>query len=140
MKVQIIQRKVKFSVLTALPRTNIDTPDIFIDESDPLESSLETLLNEMVDPTSSHYISSEYVMYRLIECTNRMNSYRNISLRSTMCPLIFDSWTCFNATEAGQYQLESCPQFPHLGFDHNRKVKKYCDLNGEWWVHPDSNK
>ena len=121
-------------------RTNVHAPDIIIDESHPLESSLETLLNEIIDPSSLHFISSEYIMYRLTECTSRLIHGVLSDSNSSHCPLIFDSWSCFNATQAGQNQLESCPEFPDLGFDPNKIATKYCDTDGSWWVHPDTNK
>ena len=74
--------------------------------------------------------------------TNNLNSFfsLNIAPNSSSCPLIFDSWSCFNATEAGQVQLEACPDLPDLGFDRARKAEKYCGEDGEWWAHPETNK
>ena len=117
-------------------RTNLHAEDIVIDEGHPWESSLETLLHEIVDPTSEHFISSEYMMYRLIECTSRIIHTNN----TFNCPLIFDSWSCFNSTTPGHYQYEPCPELADLGFDPSRRAEKYCDQEGEWWVPPDTNK
>ena len=107
-------------------RTNLRAEDIVIDESH-WESALETLLHEIVEPSSDHFISSEYIMYRLIECTTRIIHSDNTS----NCPLIFDSWSCFNATQAGHYQEEPCPELVDLGFDPARRAAKYCDLDGD---------
>ena len=52
-------------------RTNLDAPDIFIE--DTLDSSLLPALTEMMDPSSVHYIRSKYLLYRVVECTNRIN-------------------------------------------------------------------
>ena len=53
-------------------RSNLESSDIIINDSDPLESSLETLFASVIDPNSPHFISSEYLMYRLIDCTSRI--------------------------------------------------------------------
>ena len=120
-------------------RTNLRSPDIFIDESRPLQSALENLLNEIMDPSSSHFISSEYFVLRLIECTGRVN-LTSLDSSSPQCPLIFDSWSCFNATQPGEDQYENCPDLSDLGFDPERLATKHCDQNGSWWVHPETNK
>ena len=70
-----------------------------------------------------------------------MSSWSSRPLNSSaFCPLIFDSWSCFNLTEAGTTQHEACPRLPDLGFDPARTAEKYCDETGEWWVHPETNK
>ena len=120
-------------------RTNLRSPDIFIDESLPLKSALENLLTEILDPSSVHFISSEYFMLRLIECTDRIN-LSSVDSRSPHCPLIFDSWSCFNATPAGEDQYEDCPHLKDLGFQPERRAVKHCDQNGAWWIHPETNK
>ena len=120
-------------------RTNLHSPDIFIDESLPLQSALENLLTEILDPSSSHFISSEYFLLRLIECTGRLN-LSSVGGRSPHCPLIFDSWSCFNASPAGEVQYENCPDLSDLGFQSERRAAKHCDQNGAWWVHPETNK
>ncbi|XP_059094857.1 calcitonin gene-related peptide type 1 receptor-like [Tigriopus californicus] len=56
------------------------------------------------------------------------------------CPVIFDSWNCWRATRVGQIQHQSCPNFPHLGFDPARNASKFCTEYGTWWVHPQSNR
>ena len=56
------------------------------------------------------------------------------------CPIIFDAWSCCNATQPGQIQLEKCPDFVNMGFRAERLAKKVCTEEGEWWVHPDTNR
>ena len=120
-------------------RTNLHSPDIFIEESIPLQSAFENLLNEIMDPSSSHFISSKYFMLRLIECTGRLN-LTSLDSSSPHCPLIFDSWSCFNASQPGEDQSENCPDLSDLAFDPERLATKHCDQNGSWWVHPETNK
>ena len=59
---------------------------------------------------------------------------------TTNCPIIFDSWSCFNSTLPGLTQQEMCPDLPDLGFDRSRKAEKYCTDDGQWWVHPETNR
>ena len=120
-------------------RTNLRSPDIFIDESLPLQSALEMLLNEMMDPSSDHFMSSQYFILRLIECTGRIN-LTSLDSSSAHCPLIFDSWSCFNASQPGEVQYEHCPDLSDLGFDPTRLASKHCDESGRWLVHPETNK
>ena len=51
-------------------RTSVDAPDILIE--DWLDSSLTSALTEMRDPSSVHYIPSQYLLYRALECTHRI--------------------------------------------------------------------
>ena len=57
-----------------------------------------------------------------------------------MCPFIFDSWSCYNRTPAGTFQLEPCPDKTHLNFDLDQMSSKLCTETGEWWRHPRSNR
>ena len=59
-------------------RTNLDAPDIIIDEW--LDSSLPSVLTEMTDPSSIHYIRSQYLLYRAVECTNRIFNRNVLSM------------------------------------------------------------
>ena len=122
-------------------RSNLESSDITINDSDPLESSLETLFASVVDPNSPHFISSEYLMYRLIDCTSRIQAtLSSISSDQKYCPIIFDSWSCFNATPAGLDQEEDCPSFEDLDFRPDRQAVKRCNDDGTWWVHPETNR
>ena len=56
-----------------------------------------------------------------------------------MCPLIFDSWSCYNSTPAGSVMTEPCPYKPQLNFLPNNTSWKMCREDGTWWVHPNSN-
>lgn len=38
------------------------------------------------------------------------------------CPMIFDSWNCWNQSKPGTVQEQPCPNFPHLGFSSSRKL------------------
>ena len=124
-------------------RSNLEAPDIIITRTDPLESSLESLFSTVMDPSSPHYIPTEYLMFRLIECTNRLTSNTTVTSdpsSSRHCPIIFDSWSCFNSTPAGADQWELCPNFSDLGFVSENRAVKHCGEDGTWWVHPETNR
>ncbi|XP_066582630.1 calcitonin gene-related peptide type 1 receptor-like isoform X2 [Prorops nasuta] len=54
------------------------------------------------------------------------------------CPLIFDGWNCWPNTPAGRTAYSPCPSFV-TGFDSSLFAHKYCELNGTWFRHPESN-
>ena len=41
------------------------------------------------------------------------------TLSEENCPMVFDSWSCWNESKRGTIQEQPCPNFPHLGFSPN---------------------
>ena len=123
-------------------RSNLNSSDIVITDSDPKKQSLESLFSLVTNPESKYFIESEYLIHRLIECANRVLEHQAVALKSDKpyCPHIFDSWSCFNATPAGTTQNEECPDFEDLGFESHQTAVKICDDIGSWWVHPETNR
>ena len=120
-------------------RSNLNSSDIIITDSVPLKQSLEKLFSLVTNPESEYFIESEYLVYRLFSCTNRLLQATPKS-EKPYCPFIFDSWSCFNSSPAGSVQFEKCPDFEDLGFEPHQNAAKICDDNGSWWVHPETNK
>ncbi|XP_029673781.1 calcitonin gene-related peptide type 1 receptor-like isoform X2 [Formica exsecta] len=54
------------------------------------------------------------------------------------CRLTFDGWSCWPNTRAGSTVYAPCPNFI-TGFDTSFMAHKYCELNGTWFRHPQSN-
>ncbi|KAL7637420.1 UNVERIFIED_CONTAM: hypothetical protein RMT77_012148 [Armadillidium vulgare] len=54
------------------------------------------------------------------------------------CPRLFDGWSCWNDTPAGEVAYVDCPDFVP-GFDAKRKGLKVCLENGTWFKHPNTN-
>ncbi|XP_070160430.1 calcitonin receptor isoform X5 [Polyergus mexicanus] len=54
------------------------------------------------------------------------------------CRLTFDGWSCWPNTRAGSTVYAPCPNFI-TGFDTSFMAHKYCELNGTWFRHPESN-
>ena len=42
-------------------------------------------------------------------------------LKDGYCPMIFDSWNCWNESKPGTIQMQPCPNFPELGFSAKSK-------------------
>ena len=118
-------------------RSNLEAPEIVIKENEPLEAILNSLLRRNTDPTSIFYIKSEYILFRLFDCAKR-------ALQSSHepgdCPIMFDSWSCWNSTPPELDQFEMCPNFVNLGFRSDRLAMKSCTEDGSWWVHPATNR
>ncbi|XP_026681142.1 calcitonin gene-related peptide type 1 receptor-like [Diaphorina citri] len=51
------------------------------------------------------------------------------------CPTMFDGWSCWNATLAGETARTPCPNFI-VGFDSRRFALRTCLENGTWFQHP----
>ena len=43
---------------------------------------------------------------------------------SDWCPLVWDSWSCYNATPPGSLAKARCPAFQHLNFDPSKFSEK----------------
>ncbi|XP_033219249.1 calcitonin gene-related peptide type 1 receptor-like [Belonocnema kinseyi] len=61
------------------------------------------------------------------------------SLPEPFCPGIFDGWSCWPPTPAGKTVYTSCPAFI-TGFDPSLTAFKYCETDGTWFRHPESQK
>ncbi|XP_076361176.1 uncharacterized protein LOC143252637 isoform X3 [Tachypleus tridentatus] len=55
------------------------------------------------------------------------------------CPATFDGWSCWNATPAGDVVYVPCPVFV-TGFQPRRFAHKMCEEDGNWFLHPKTNK
>ena len=99
-------------------------------------NSLRQILTLAANPNSEYYVASHYLLSRLIDCTKKITFDYN----PNQCPLIFDSWSCFEATEPGGKALSSCPNFKDYNFHTSNYAEKICSDSGSWWRHPFSNK
>ena len=118
-------------------RANLDSPDIIISKEEPMQDSLSNILLKVSDPASPYHIDSEYILARLVDC---MKHAIEQEYNPNHCPLMFDSWSCWNSTPPSSLQFEDCPNFENLGFRADRMAEKECTEEGEWWIHPDTNR
>ena len=122
----------------AIIRPNLHSSDVEISNNGDMEQLLTNLLTEISDPESAQFISSDYLRVRLLECVARVQHQGPVP--GDHCPLIFDSWSCFDSAAPGTEQRESCPAFPELGYSASRQAVKRCGEDGTWWRHPMSNR
>ena len=60
----------------------------------------------------------------LHDCLTRYDEFSvNVSDPNLSCPVIFDSWSCWRASDPGTFQQQPCPNFPQLGFSPSSKLK-----------------
>ena len=118
-------------------RLKMEMPDILIGPEDSLNTTLSNVLQMTQDQTSPYHIDLDYILIRLLDCMTRVIHSKD---EPTNCPLIFDSWSCWNSTPANSVQREQCPNFVNLGFKSTRLADKFCTEDGTWWTHPDSNR
>ncbi|XP_065173874.1 calcitonin gene-related peptide type 1 receptor isoform X2 [Atheta coriaria] len=95
---------------------------------------------------SSIYTSVEEVRLAEQDCIARLNGSSNtedgfgdFTTQGLFCPGLFDGWTCWPSTPAGEVASEPCPAFI-VGFDPHRSAYKICEENGEWYFHTVFNK
>ena len=118
-------------------RSNLNTPDFEImeDTLEDFNKEFLTFLRLISNKESKYYVNEDDIFQKLINCAQRVV---NQSLEG--CPVIFDSWSCFNSTPSGSIQTEPCPEFAYLKYSSSRLATKYCDPSGSWWVHPATNR
>ena len=118
-------------------RSNLNSPDVEVigDNEKEFNDDFVKFLKLISDTTSEYYMAEDNIFNKLLNCAQRV-----VSQSSDGCPLIFDSWSCFNSTSPGTLQMEPCPEFPLMKFDSSRVASKYCETNGSWWVHPETNR
>ena len=115
---------------------NSSTLDIY--NKDCLPSKIKDILNKVTDINSPYFIESEYLMSRLLNCFKSALSYESHDPQD--CPIMFDSWSCWNSTASSSYQYTTCPRFANLGFTEDKMAEKECMEDGTWWIHPDTNR
>nr|XP_004656280.1 calcitonin receptor [Jaculus jaculus] len=73
------------------------------------------------------------------KCYHRMEQLPPYEGEGPYCNRTWDGWMCWDDTPAGVMAYQLCPDyFPD--FDPAESVTKYCDENGDWFKHPDSNR
>ena len=124
-------------MLRLIIRSNVAAPDMLIsgDTEEHFKSNFDDFLHLVRNETSELYLSDKYLLLRLLECVGRL-----CQIPEGFCPLIFDSWSCFNSSPPGIEQFEECPNFPKFRFSGKRSASKFCTENGSWWTHPLTNR
>uniref|UniRef100_A0A8C6EEX6 Calcitonin receptor n=1 Tax=Moschus moschiferus TaxID=68415 RepID=A0A8C6EEX6_MOSMO len=72
------------------------------------------------------------------KCFDRMQKLPPYEGEGLYCNRTWDGWACWDDTPAGTLAEQHCPDyFPD--FDVEEKVTKYCEEDGVWYMHPESN-
>ena len=135
---EYFQRKMDSAKPLMIIQANLKSITLKIYEEDSLPSKINEYLTTVNDKDSPFFIESEYLMNRLLNCFKTALSYD--SYNSQNCPIMFDSWSCWNSTSPGFFQYSSCPNFVNLGFTDDKMAEKECMEDGTWWIHPDTNR
>ena len=118
-------------------RSNTEASDVKISSSNfsDFENQIFDFVQIIKNRTSSHFVNDPYLLNRLVNCTKALHP-----TKPGYCSRIFDSWSCFPATQPNSFQEQPCPDFPVLKYARQKFSHKLCDETGSWWVHPYSNK
>ncbi|CAB3372772.1 Hypothetical predicted protein [Cloeon dipterum] len=85
-----------------------------------------------------------YLHQRHAECLDRINKAQPPAFVrqgefSSVCPMTFDGWSCWDYTLPGITAVSTCPKYI-TGFDSTRFALRKCTENGTWFRHPDTGK
>ncbi|XP_063595561.1 calcitonin gene-related peptide type 1 receptor-like isoform X2 [Penaeus indicus] len=94
---------------------------------------------EDMQESDSSAILHSIIAARLEMCVQLMNEIPRPTDGRLFCPRLFDGWSCWNDTPAGETAYSPCPYFI-TGFDHRRQAHKVCNEDGTWFKHPDNNR
>ncbi|XP_074196834.1 calcitonin receptor [Rhinolophus sinicus] len=114
---------------------------IFLNHPTPV---LPSTANDSIPPGLEsepflYVVGRRKMMDAQLKCYNRMQQLPPYQGQGPFCNRTWDGWLCWDDTPAGVVTQQHCPDyFPD--FDPIEKVTKYCDENGFWYKHPESNK
>ncbi|XP_077599040.1 calcitonin gene-related peptide type 1 receptor [Stigmatopora nigra] len=78
-------------------------------------------------------LGSEY------KCLLKMSQDPPYNESGLYCNRTWDGWTCWDDTAAGTQATQNCPDF-FSDAESNEKASKYCDQDGNWYRHPQSDR
>uniref|UniRef100_A0A8C6RVK2 Calcitonin receptor n=1 Tax=Nannospalax galili TaxID=1026970 RepID=A0A8C6RVK2_NANGA len=106
----------------------------------PILQATSNLTDPTMDPEPFLYmIGRQKLLDAQYKCYDRMEQLPPYEGEGPYCNRTWDGWMCWDDTPAGVTAFQYCPDyFPD--FDSTEKVSKYCDENGVWFKHPDSNR
>ncbi|XP_038175374.1 calcitonin receptor [Arvicola amphibius] len=91
------------------------------------------------DEAFLYTIGRKKLLQAQYSCYDRLQELPPYEGEGLYCNRTWDGWLCWDDTPAGATVYQHCPDyFPD--FDVTEKASKYCDENGEWFRHPDSNR
>uniref|UniRef100_A0A4W3JKP7 G-protein coupled receptors family 2 profile 1 domain-containing protein n=1 Tax=Callorhinchus milii TaxID=7868 RepID=A0A4W3JKP7_CALMI len=110
----------------------------------PNLASTENYADNTIEPPSvetAQNLIRQKIMDAQFKCYEKM--VRDPPLISNIpgpyCNRTWDGWLCWEDTVAGTLNMQNCPDYFN-DFDETEKVTKYCDDNGNWFKHPETNR
>ncbi|MBN3308420.1 CALRL protein, partial [Amia calva] len=73
------------------------------------------------------------------ECYQKIMKYKDNNRKGPKCNSTWDGWLCWDDTEAGVISQQHCPDY-FQDFDPSEMATKICTDNGDWFLHPESNR
>ncbi|KAK2921196.1 calcitonin gene-related peptide type 1 receptor isoform X1 [Channa argus] len=93
--------------------------------------------------TAANAVNGSVVEKMILEnkkkCLEKMKKDPPYDSSGLYCSRTWDGWLCWDDTPAGTYASQNCPNY-FVDFDLTGKVTKYCEENGQWFHHPESNR
>ena len=87
------------------------------------ESAERELQSILLCNYATKFIGKTFTATEQSAIVTELNNKRNFLLMNleAYCPVIFDSWTCWNASLPGTVQKQPCPDFPQWGWSPSSK-------------------
>ncbi|XP_053216009.1 calcitonin gene-related peptide type 1 receptor [Podarcis raffonei] len=79
------------------------------------------------------------IMTAQFECYQKIMQTPSQKNEGPHCNRTWDGWLCWDDTALGKTVVQNCPDY-YQDFDPSEKVFKTCEENGQWFVHPESNR
>ncbi|XP_053482227.1 calcitonin gene-related peptide type 1 receptor [Ictalurus furcatus] len=79
------------------------------------------------------------IMTAQFECYQKIMMDNSNVKADLMCNRTWDGWLCWDDTDAGVTAHQNCPDH-FLDFDPTETASKMCMDNGQWFIHPVSNR
>eukprot|EP00063_Salmo_salar_P033003 XP_014007838.1 PREDICTED: calcitonin gene-related peptide type 1 receptor-like [Salmo salar] len=110
--------------------------DIFVVASPEVNETQEHVVVNVyhdTDVTRKKIVTAQFECYQKIMKDNDHNKI------GPVCNRTWDGWLCWDDTEAGFTSEQHCPDY-FQDFDPSEKATKVCNLDGQWFRHPESNR
>ncbi|XP_053128288.1 calcitonin gene-related peptide type 1 receptor isoform X2 [Hemicordylus capensis] len=101
-------------------------------------------LTEVIDTNKTEEIYSMGVTWNKImtaqyECYQKIMQPRVHEHKGPHCNRTWDGWLCWDDAAVGETAVQHCPDY-FMDFDPAEQAFKVCKENGNWFVHPESNR
>ncbi|KAI4872833.1 hypothetical protein NFI96_017547 [Prochilodus magdalenae] len=84
--------------------------------------------------TRNKIVTAQFECYQKI-----MKDNNQVRKAGPMCNRTWDGWLCWDDTDPGVTTQQHCPDY-FQDFDPSEMVTKICMDNGQWFLHPESNR